>query len=147
MSAERELLGRLQAALAEAQVDVDALVGQAWDQARREVQETLRRLMVRDLLERSLRALGRPGDAPVPAAPAGESAQASDADLDPAAAPAATYLYGFVRAGVPLPEGLPQLPGGDPVRTVDLGGLRALVCRLEQRTLDSLQAPGRDGLD
>lgn len=151
VSAERELLRLLRAALAEAEIDMDALVGESWDEARREVQDTLRRLMVRDLLERSLRAIGRPGAAPdaVPAR-AEDDAQRSDAgpaaDVDPAAA-TLTYLYGITRAGGPLPDGLPQLPGAGPVQAVDLGGLRAVVCRLDQRTLDALQAPGPDGLD
>ncbi|MDP8969447.1 MAG: GvpL/GvpF family gas vesicle protein [Actinomycetota bacterium] len=174
MSAERELLRRLRAALGEAELDVEALVGEAWDEARREVRDTLRRLMVRDLLERSLRAVGpaaappdrarsRAVEAQVSADPGAGVDPAPDddpvaevdpvaavdpvGDVDPAPAATVTYLYGITRSGGSLPGGLPRLPGGGPVRTVDLGRLRALVCRLEQRTLDALQAPGSDGLD
>lgn len=67
---------------------------------------------------------------------------------EPERAPgASTYVYGITRTGVPLPDGLPQIPGGGPVRSIDQSELRAVVCALDRRVLDAVQAPGIEGVD
>jgi hypothetical protein len=142
MSAERDLLQQLQRALERAEVDVDALVAAAREEAHREVAETLRRLMVHDLLQRAIATLGGTSAPAAPPVPPEQEATV----MDPVEA-TATYLYGIARAGDALPEALPQLPGGSPVRAVDRHGLRAIVCDLDQRVLAALQSPGPDGLD
>jgi hypothetical protein len=141
MSAERDLLQQLQRALERADVDVDELVAAAREEAHREVAETLRRLMVHDLLQRVIATLGGTS---TPAATPAPDQQAAVLDLPE---DTSTYLYGIGRAGDALPEGLPQLPGGSPVRVVDRHGLRAIVCDLDQRVLAALQSPGPEGLD
>lgn len=141
MSTEPQLHHRLEEALARSEFEVAALVEDARAEACQEVQAMLRQLMVRDLLERSLRAIEPSGAAgtaggqqPVIEAGNGDSA-------------AVTYVYGFTSTDVPLPDGLPQLPGGGPVRSVDHGELRAVVCALDRRLLDAVQAPGIESME
>jgi hypothetical protein len=149
VSAERELLERLQQALASADVQVDDLVETAWAEARTEVQATLRRLFTHDLLGRVLASLEgtaptsppRPGPGPAPA-PAQDP-------LTPAASErVATYLFGVVAAGSRLPErdGRP-VPGGGPLRSVEVGRVEAVVCDVDPITFDGLAEAGPDGLE
>lgn len=58
MTPEQQLLERIRRALAEAGVDTDGMVAQAYEEARAEVADVLRRLMVQDLLGRALHSLG-----------------------------------------------------------------------------------------
>jgi hypothetical protein len=147
MTAERDLLQQLQRALQDTQVDIEAMVAAARDEAHREVAETLRRLIVHDLLQRAIAALGgTSSEAPVaptaaPSAVPRQAPEVLEGDV------ASTYLYGIARAGTGLPADLPQLPGGSRVRTVERDGLCAIVCDLDQQVLDVLGAPGPDGLD
>jgi hypothetical protein len=54
VSAEGELLARLQRAIADAEIDVGPLLDEAWQEARDDVRTTLRRLFTHELLRRSL---------------------------------------------------------------------------------------------
>ncbi len=58
MTPEQQLLDRIRRVLADADVDADDLVAEAYSSAREEVAGVLRRMMVQDLLERTLRSLG-----------------------------------------------------------------------------------------
>lgn len=163
MSAEQELLRRLAAALADAEIDVEQMVAAAWDDAQREVAETLRRLMVRDLLDRARHHLGGVEPEPEPrqqqpprqqvyppaaprqrAAPVAPTHPPGEMEAEGATA---TYLYAITRGGSPLPADLPTLPGGGPVRAVDTAGLRAVVCDIDRGVLADLQEPTADGLE
>lgn len=151
MSAEGQLLRRLQAVLADADVDVDVdgIVSSAWEDARREVGETLRRLMVRELLGRADRHLsGAGGD--LPPAQGGEVVSTAPADSPtqpPGASDTVTYLFAVMKADASLPTDLPAMPGGGPIRTVEAGGLRAVVSTLERRVLADLQEPDPASLE
>jgi hypothetical protein len=127
---------------------VESLVAAPPEQAHREVAETLRRLIVHDLLQRAVAALG--GASPMSPV-AGEGLQSAvpreEAAVMDRGEVASTYLFGISRAGGALPADLPQLPGGGPVRAVDRRGLCAIVCELDQQVLDALASPGPDGLD
>jgi hypothetical protein len=170
VTSEQDLLRDLQAVLASAEVDVTDLVEGAWADAQEEVGATLRRLMIRDLLRRSVVMLGGDGSTIDPAlatpsrqpvasqtdAPAtSPRPPAGTADPEARAAPAgseaerrATYLFGIVGPDAALPRtDLPRLPGGGPVRLLDVGGGRALVCDVDPETFVALQRPGPDGLD
>jgi hypothetical protein len=178
VSSEQDLLRQLQAVLAAAEVDVTELVEGAWAEAQDEVRLTLRRLMSRDLLARSLATL-EGGEPPAPStvtradlaaeaapgetasAPAGTPppAVAQRAADEPAAAPAPpadhapareqlTYLFGVVGPDAALPRAdLPHLPGGGPLRLLDVGPAQALVCDVDPATFEVLRRPGPDGLD
>ncbi|MFA9432950.1 GvpL/GvpF family gas vesicle protein [Egicoccus sp. AB-alg2] len=186
MSAEQELLRRLRAVLASSDVDADALVGEAWQEARDEVRAVLKRAFTHDLLTRVVETLEGAGSSTsrrttttAGSQPAAEREAASERQLaaqrEPASEPAApsapaatteaaspsapavpqptgqhvTYVFGVVRAvdDVPAPSAAPQLPGGGPVRALDAGDLRALVCDLDVAIMTALTEPGPDGLD
>jgi hypothetical protein len=171
VSAERELLARLQQVLAEADVDVDGLVAAAWEEAQDEVRTTLRRLFTHDLLRRVLATFDAPPTAPA----AGTVDHAAPADPAPAGAPAAdpvatevtapttpapetaagaevdgtaTYLFGIVRADAP-PHAAPdlQLPGAGPIRGLEVGPVRAVVCDVDPGAFAALQDPSADDLE
>jgi hypothetical protein len=155
VSAERELLARLQQALAEADVDVDGLMDAAWAEARDEVRTTLRRLFTHDLLRRALATLE--GASPPPVREVDEVAtadEAAHATPTPVAAPVgevdstATYLFGIVRADAPLhaAEDL-QLPGAGPIRSLEVGAVRAVVCDVDPGAFASLRDPSADDLE
>jgi hypothetical protein len=163
VSDERDLLRQVQEVLAAADVEVGELVQGAWEDAQTEVRATLRRLMARDLLSRSLSTLQ--GEAPV-TPPARHDPAAPEATEDPASqraeahtdlgattpltddAATATYLFGVVTAHTPLPRTeLPRLPGGGPLRLLGSGPLAALVCDVDPATFEALRDPGPDGLD
>jgi hypothetical protein len=117
---EQELLQRIRRALAEADVDADALVADAYEQARDDVAATLRRLISQDLLARALESLG--GSAPprgVGPAPAGESV-ADEPPVAPspaASAPEAPREPGERAAPASPPAGAPReraAPGSPP---------------------------------
>jgi hypothetical protein len=156
MTRDRELLERLQSALADADLDAEALVADAWDEARTEVQQTLRRLMTRELLERALASIAPDTGAAhldAEAAPAGEEdATAPDAALGTQRAPApgttVTYLFGITDdAGELGPPDPRRLPGGGAPRWVVGAGVRALVCDVDPATFEVLRSPGPEGLD
>lgn len=161
---EREVLAALQRALADAPVDVDRLLADAWEEARTEVQQVLRRLVRQDLLERVLREL----DGGAPSSPAASTAGPHEgssrtaapgppADPTPheplpqreAAGPSssATYVYGVLGDGAVALDALPQLPGGGPHRTVELPAGRALVCDVDPAAFAELRDPGPEVLD
>jgi hypothetical protein len=176
VSAERELLARLQQVLAEADVDVDGLVAAAWEEAQDEVRTTLRRLFTHDLLRRALAtfdappagpAAGTVDDAPpadpAPPDPAPAGAPAADpvaADVTDPTLPApeasavgevdgtATYLFGIVRADA-LPHAAQdlQLPGAGPIRGLEVGPVRAVVCDVDPGAFAALQDPSADDLE
>jgi hypothetical protein len=172
VSSEQDLLRALQTVLAAADVDVTELVEGAWAEAQDEVRSTLRRLMSRDLLARSLATLD--GAAPTApsaadvstpaagdpsgtgAAPTAATAASTPVPDPPPAAPAAevpegarlTYLFGVVGSDASLPRAeLPRLPGGGPLRLLDGGTTQALVCDVDPATFEVLRRPGPDGLD
>jgi hypothetical protein len=156
VSAERELLERLQEALASADVQVDDLVEAAWAEARIEVQATLRRLFTHDLLGRVLASLEgsapapppRPGPDPAPA-PAQDAPVPAQGLVPPTASErVATYLFGIVATGsrLPDPDGRP-VPGGGPLRSVEVGRVEAVVCDVDPTTFDGLAEAGPDGLE
>lgn len=175
MSAEQELLRRLQAALRDADSDAAALVDEAREAARAEVREVLRRTMAHDLLRRALEEVelttGRsastehlgpepppspeppvppePSDPPEPPDPTDRSARAADrAAEQPSPVATVVYVFGIGRSGThELDEDLPRLPGGGPVRSVDRHGLRALVADLEVAIVEELQDPSPAALD
>jgi hypothetical protein len=172
VSAERELLARLQQALAEADVDVDGLLDAAWTESRDEVRTMLRRLFTHDLLRRALATLeGQPTTpppvhgvdevaavdeaphvAPTPGTPADDGAphvapttgKAPDDEVDGAA----TYLFGIVRGDAPaLAAEALQLPGAGPIRGLEVGTVRAVVCDVDPGAFASLQDPSADDLE
>jgi hypothetical protein len=142
MSTEGELLRRLQTALARADVDGDVvrLVSSAWEDARKEVGETLRRLMVRELLSRSHHLLCHRADPDAATASPG-AAPREGSERGSATHGRVLYLFAITRGDARLPEGLPVLPGASPVESVPAAGLQAIVCRIESSVLDSLQDP------
>jgi hypothetical protein len=139
VSAERELLRRLQDTLAAADIDAADLVESAWAEAREEVQTTLRHLMVRDLLGRCLGVLT--GDATVGRSPTAPPQQRPTARR-------ATYLFGVAGDDLDLPdEELPSIPASGPLRIVGRAGLRAVVCDVDVATFEALNDPDPDALD
>ncbi|WP_052667830.1 GvpL/GvpF family gas vesicle protein [Nitriliruptor alkaliphilus] len=158
MSSERDLLRDLQAVLASAEVDVSAMVEGAWAEAQDEVRATLRRLMTRDLLARSLAALEGAGHDPVgPRLTPPETATATETETargePPPAEPApaldqVTYLFGIVGRTTALPRTeLPTVPGGGPLRLLRAGDVQAVACGVDPTTFDVLHRPDADGLD
>jgi hypothetical protein len=165
MATERDLLSDLREVLGAADVDATGLVEAAWADARDEVHQTLKRLMVNDLLSRSLEALGGRAVADVSAVPeAGRGSGSVPADREPAgsrepavgagagsaprAEDAMTYVFGIVGPDVGLPaDELPALPGGGELRFVDGPGCRALVSDVASELFDVLREPGPEGLD
>lgn len=169
MTPEQRLLQQIREALAAADVDVDPLVEEAFSDARAEVADTLRRLISQDLLRRTLETLGHhppgsPGQRPASAAtgspgedgapPADESPTAPEQpapgpgrSADPTGGVRATYVF-----GVTLPDDLDldpmtRLPGGGPLRTLDAGPVRAVVCDVDTATFEVLRSPGPEGLE
>jgi hypothetical protein len=157
VSAERELLARLQQVLAEADLDVDGLVDAAWDEAREEVRTTLRRLFTHDLLRRALASLEGSPVPPPTTPPVDEVDAAHDAhEVDEVDEThdvleedgTATYLFGIVRADAPPPAAHDlQLPGAGPIRGLEVGALRAVVCDVDPGAFASLQDPTADDLE
>jgi hypothetical protein len=161
VSAERELLARLQQALTDADVDVDDLVEAAWDQAREDVQVTLRRLFAHDLLRRALdtieaadadraRPITRSGadGSPPTASPVVEGSDRTDEGVSPGTTGTATYLFGMVPADAPpLAATELQLPGAGPVRHVEVGAVRAVVCDVDPGAFAQLRDPSADDLE
>jgi hypothetical protein len=153
VSAERELLARLQQVLAEADIDIDGLVDAAWDEAREEVRTTLRRLFTHELLGRALGTLeGRPASPPVPetgaVAPPTAGPEPTGVVEEGEATGTATYLFGIVRAEAPphAAQDL-QLPGAGPIRGLEIGTVRAVVCDVDPGAFASLQDPSADDLE
>jgi hypothetical protein len=156
VSAEGELLARLQRALADAEVDVGPLLDEAWQQARDEVRTTLRRLFTHELLRRSLDHLTdvevdqRSDAEAVPPAPEPEP-PASEQQRPPATPQQlderATYLFGLVPTTAPVPDVPAPFPGAGPVRVVDVGEVRAVVCDVAPAAFRRLDDPGRDDLE
>lgn len=123
--AERTLQDRLEEALAAADVDVGDLVEAAWAEARAEVQERLRGLMVRDLLRRACAAIA-PETRPAPAPADGTG----------------VYLLGITSADRAVPtDELPSIPGGGPLRVMRVGDLAVVVCDVELEVLAPLRDP------
>lgn len=167
MSTEQDLLRALQAALTAADVDVSDLVEGAWSEAQEEVRTTLRRLMVRDLLARSVATVEGTPTAPAvapPATPPAEATAPSPASTGRPdgerrqtrehAAPTAdggdrlAYVFGVVGPETNLPRTeLPAMPGGGPLRLLDIRGGRALVCDVDPAVFAVLREPGPEGLD
>jgi hypothetical protein len=165
---EQQLLDRIRRALADAGLDADDLVEEAYEQARTEVAGVLRRMMVQDLLGRALRSLGGdpPAEGPRPPSPprAAEGPQPRSDDPAPAAdgkpdaespgsrpAQVLTYVFGITPADAPGDvldaEELTPLPGGGELRTLQTDGLSALVCDVDPATFEVLRTPGPEGLD
>jgi hypothetical protein len=165
VSAEQDLLRALQAVLTDADVDVSDLVEGAWADAQEEVRGTLRRLMVRDLLARSIGTLEGtapppPADAPPRATDLAEPAEGPRREADEAGTLAGgigpgigseaqlTYVFGVVGPETSLPRTeLPTLPGGGPIRLLDVGAGRALVSDVDPSIFAVLREPGPEGLD
>lgn len=161
MTPEQQLLDEIRRALAAADVDADALVAEAFADARAEVVDTLRRLIARDLLDRALRSLGPHGgrgdpapepEAGVPPPPASAPAGAAAPDADEARAEPggerALYVLGVTGGDAPVDlDGLDRPPGGGPFRRVAQGALQALVCDVDPATFEVLRTPGPEGLD
>ncbi len=162
MTTERDLLADVAQVLASVDVDTSALVEDAWEEARAEVRATLKRLMARDLLARSLATLqGAPAPPVDPTSSPSTPQRASTPDTakptptettpgdgEPAPERTHRYLYGVVGPGARLPGGeLPRLPGGGALRFLDGEGWRALVCDVDPTTFAALREPGPDGLD
>jgi hypothetical protein len=162
VSAEQDLLRALQAVLTDADVDVSDLVEGAWADAQEEVRGTLRRLMVRDLLARSIGTLEGtappPGDAPRPATDPTEPVDGPRPGADGTGPLASgtgigseaqlTYVFGVVGPETSLPRSeLPTLPGGGPIRLLDVGAGRALVSDVDPSIFAVLREPGPEGLD
>jgi hypothetical protein len=148
VSAEGELLARLQRAIADAEIDVGPLLDEAWQEARDDVRTTLRRLFTHELLRRSLDHLSdREVDhlSDVPSAPEDEP-QGSPA-MPPHADERATYLFGLVPVAAPVPDVPTPFPGAGPVRAVDAGEVRAVVCDVAPAAFRRLDDPGRDDLE
>jgi hypothetical protein len=177
MTAEGELLRRLRAALGAAGLDeeVDRLIEESWNDARQEVREALRRLMVHDLLERARARLAyrtveteppidapdtdAPGPAASSTAPDVTYATEGEADLagrsenatvapDPGSAAAtATYLFAIGDPDLRLPDGVPYLPRGGPLEVVDAAGLRAVICQVDPSVFDAMHDLDGGGLE
>lgn len=169
MGTEGELLRRIQAALARADLEADALVDEAWDAARVEVRTVLQRALQQELLDRVAHVLeggpprtsapeGHPAtEAPAPetAEPARPSPAATGIGPNPGPGTggqaggdgAATYIFGITRTTVALDPDLPRVPGGGPVRAVDHGDLRAVVCDAQPDAMRALEDLGPDDLD
>lgn len=151
MSSERDLLRRLEEALAAADVDAGQLVESAWADAREEVHTTLKRLMARDLLRRAVSHLdGEELAASSPEPPAAPHVAPAERRFDAGGSSTSsrTYLFGIVADDVPLPAGeLPALPGGGELRFLDGPGCRALVCDVDPQLFEELREPGPEGLD
>jgi hypothetical protein len=80
---------------------------------------------------------------PDPTPPASEGR-----DPRPPGAETATYLFGIVGPAATIPsEPLPPLPGGGPVRLVEVGRVRGLVCDVDPAVFDALRDPGPDSLE
>jgi hypothetical protein len=82
-----------------------------------------------------------PGDASAVAGPPGAGAAGSAGETH------ATYVF-----GVTLPDDLDldplaRLPGGGPLRTLDAGPVRAVVCDVDTATFEVLRSPGPEGLE
>jgi len=185
VSAEEDLLRRLRAALAGSDVDAQALIGEAWQEANDQVRAVLVRAFTHDLLARVVeefehetsRPTARPPTAETPPTgmpptgmpptgmpptgmpptgtpptgipePAG-GAGPGGADAAAGTDHTVTYVFGVTRAEgpVPGPPGSTALPGGGPVRALDVGELRALVCDLDATTMAALGGSDPDGLE
>lgn len=143
MSADRELLERISAALAHGPDDARALVDEARQSARDEVLDLLRRAFRHRLLAQVADHLdGGTGMAAPVDRPAVDPVAAADSPAAPV-----TYLFGVSRAPVSVDDDLPVLPGGGPVRSVHHDHLRAVVCDADVATLRSLEELGPDDLD
>jgi hypothetical protein len=145
VSAEQDLLRALQSVLTDADVDVSALVEGAWADAQEEVRDTLRRLMVRDLLARSIGTLEGS-----PARPSADVSRRTDDLAEPADGPrpSADGTGPPVGPDTGLPRAdLPTLPGGGPLRVLDVGAGRAIVCDVDPTVFAVLREPGPEGLD
>jgi hypothetical protein len=156
VSAERDLLARLKQVLAEADVDIDGLVDAAWNEAREEVHTTLRRLFTHDLLRRALATFeGEPPTAPAHEVdetphrtPAPQPAPVDEGDEVDEVAGTATYLFGIVRTDAPRPTTQDlELPGAGPIRGLEVGAVRAVVCDVDPSAFASLQDPTADDLE
>jgi hypothetical protein len=166
MGAEGELLQRIQAALARADLEAEALVDEAWQAARAEVRAVLQRAFQHELLERVEDVVGggttrpavadRPPDRsePPPARegePTASTRAAAPVEHGPTAVPSptgsGTYVFGFTRTSVTLEDDLPRVPGGGPIRAVDRAGLRAVVCDADAEVLRTLEDLSPDDLD
>lgn len=168
MGAEGELLRRIADALARADLEADALVDEAWRAARAEVRTVLQRAFQQELLARVAHAIeGQPTGSEPPTRgqpparsepmPRSESPTRPEApprsEPAPATAPAAppevvtTYVFGITRRTADLDPDLPPVPGGGPVRAVDHGDLRAVVCDVDPDALRSLEDLGPTDLD
>jgi hypothetical protein len=163
MTAEQELLRRLREALAAADLEVDDLLAEAWDDARSEVGDALRRLFTQDLLRRAIAAVEGEGPAPESRAPTAERAPAAErrrGDPEPArrsprpgsrdvtSGRGVTYLYGIGGDDLTLPdEDLPLLPGGGELRMVAHGSLRAVVCDVDAAVFEVLNDAGPETLE
>lgn len=100
---------------------------------------------------------GGTGPRPSPARtePADPPPAAADSEHDPGPGTdgqagrdgAATYVFGITRTTVALDPDLPRVPGGRPVRAVDHGDLRAVVCDAHPDALRALEDLGPDDLD
>lgn len=167
MAAEDELLRRIQAALARADLEADALVDEAWDAARVEVRTVLQRALQQELLDRVAHVLegGPPRtsapERPTPEPTAPDGAPGAEPEPGPQPEPdprpvtdgtggadrAATYVFGITRATVALDPDLPRVPGGGPVRAVDHGELRAVVCDAPPEAIRALEDLSPEDLD
>jgi hypothetical protein len=81
----------------------------------------------------------------VPSAPEDEP-QGSPA-MPPHADERATYLFGLVPVAAPVPDVPTPFPGAGPVRAVDVGEVRAVVCDVAPAAFRRLDDPGRDDLE
>jgi hypothetical protein len=88
------------------------------------------------------------GDEPSPAAAPSSSADApAPGSADATSTGGATYVFGFTRTSVTLDHDLPRVPGGGPIRAVDQGSLRAVVCDADPEALRTLEDLGPDDLE
>ncbi len=144
MTAEEDRLRRIADAIREvADLDVDELVASAWTDARTEVHTILKRMMVEELLERTVTSLGgvtgRQGAATAPHVAPGPWERP---------APPATYVFGIGRDDLALPsEDLAKLPGAGSPRALDHAGLRAIVCDVDPSVFDAMHEPQLESLE
>lgn len=149
MGSESDLLRRIQTLLGRADLEVDDLVDEAWQAARAEVRTVLQRAFQQELLSRVAQVVESSEPAAGPSTDsAGTEEPAADNSPRPEQTSApATYLFGITQVSAALDGDLPRVPGGGPVRAVDHGALRAVVCDADADALRRLEALDANDLD
>lgn len=137
MTDERAVVRELAESLALGEHDATEIVESAWAEAREEVRQVLRGLMVRELLGRSA--------AVIAASTTGPAGPGTDRPHPPRTA---TYVFGVTDRDVHRPDaGAPAVPTAGPLRTVEHAGLHAVVCDVDPTAVGRLGDPRAGDLD